>query len=60
MIDSLSQGIDLETIVPPLFGGPRRTTGFAISELTAPSFHGSSLTAPSNCHFKIIIFDYLI
>ena len=26
--------------------------GFTISQFTAPNFHGSSRTAPSNCHFS--------
>ena len=39
----------LETRAPP-----------PISKCTAPSFHGSSRTAPLNCHFSVNLFVDLI
>ena len=43
---------------PPLWSWT--APGFAISKFTAPSFHGSSRTAPSNCHFPIHLLFYFI
>ena len=53
--DSLSLGTDLKNRPP---SWPQTAPGFAISNVTAPSFHGSSRTAPTNCHFWMNLFVY--
>ena len=60
--DSLHLGTDLETTAPPplLFFWSRTAPGSAISKFTAPSFHGRSRTAPSNCQFSMNLFIDLI
>ena len=55
---SLSLGTDLETTADPF--RPLTAPYFAISKFTAPSFHRSSRTAPSKCHFSMKIFVCLI
>ena len=45
---------------PSLFSPPWTVPGFGICKLTAPYFHGSPRTAPSNHHLLMTIFDYLI
>ena len=42
------------------FDGLWTTLGFVISKFTAPSFHGSSRTTPSNCHFSMDLCQILI